>query len=136
MDLCLVHNGSLSNHNRLRQQLRREGIVFQTENDTEVAAGYLAWRLREGATLEQALEGCLEDLDGFYTFAVGTARRLRRAARPDRLQAGGDGRDRRLGRDGLRVPRAGRAARRRRTPACGSPSPATVYSWGAAAVPA
>ena len=72
-DLCLVHNGSLSNHNRLRENLRREGIEFQTENDTEVAAGYLAWRLREGATLEQALEGCLDDLDGFYTFAVGTA---------------------------------------------------------------
>jgi glutamate synthase domain-containing protein 1 len=71
-DVCLVHNGSLSNHNRLREQLREEGIVFQTENDTEVAAGYLSWRLREGATLEQALEGCLEDLDGFYTFAIGT----------------------------------------------------------------
>src|ERR671915_6457 len=73
LDVCLVHNGSLSNHNRLREKLRREGIEFQTENDTEVAAGYLAWRLREGASLEQALEGCLEDLDGFYTFLVGTA---------------------------------------------------------------
>ena len=61
LDLCLVHNGSLSNHNRLRANLRREGIEFQTENDTEVAAGYLAWRLREGASLEQALEGCLDD---------------------------------------------------------------------------
>jgi methylamine---glutamate N-methyltransferase subunit A len=73
LDLCLVHNGSLSNHNRLRENLRREGIDFQTENDTEVAAGYVAWRMREGATLEQALEGCLSDLDGFYTFLVGTA---------------------------------------------------------------
>ena len=73
LDLCLVHNGSLSNHNTLRRTLRREGIEFQTENDTEVAAGYLEWRLREGASLEQALEGCLDDLDGFYTFAVGTA---------------------------------------------------------------
>jgi methylamine---glutamate N-methyltransferase subunit A len=72
LDLCLVHNGSLSNHNRLRERLRREGIEFQTENDTEVAAGYLAWRLREGASLEEALEGCLADLDGFYTFLVGT----------------------------------------------------------------
>jgi methylamine---glutamate N-methyltransferase subunit A len=73
LDLCLVHNGSLSNHNRLRLKLRREGLEFQTDNDSEVAAGYLTWRLREGASLEQALEGCLEDLDGFYTFAVGTA---------------------------------------------------------------
>ena len=72
LDLCLVHNGSLSNHNRLRQELRREGIDFQTDNDSEVAAGYLTWRMREGATLQEALEGCLEDLDGFYTFAVGT----------------------------------------------------------------
>ena len=73
LDLCLVHNGSLSNHNRLRARLRKEGIAFQTDNDTEVAAGYLTWRMREGATLEEALEGCLRDLDGFYTFAVGTA---------------------------------------------------------------
>jgi len=73
LDLCLVHNGSLSNHNRLRERLRREGIEFQTENDTEVAAGYLTWRLRGGASLEEALEGCLRDLDGFYTFLVGTA---------------------------------------------------------------
>jgi glutamate synthase domain-containing protein 1 len=73
LDICLVHNGSLSNHNRLRLRLRREGIPFQTDNDTEVAAGYLAWRMREGASLEQALQGCLDDLDGFYTFAVGTA---------------------------------------------------------------
>ncbi len=73
LDLCLVHNGSLSNHNRLRRSLQREGIRFTTDNDTEVAAGYLTWRLREGATLEQALESCLDTLDGFYTFCVGTA---------------------------------------------------------------
>ncbi len=73
LDLCLVHNGSLSNHNLLRRRLRREGIVFQTDNDSEVAAGYLTWRLREGASLQEALEACLSDLDGFYTFAVGTA---------------------------------------------------------------
>ena len=72
-DLCLVHNGSLSNHNRLRERLRDEGLAFQTENDTEVAAAYLTWRLREGDSLEAALESCLGALDGFYTFLVGTA---------------------------------------------------------------
>ncbi len=72
LDLCLVHNGSLSNHNRLRQFLRRQGMTFQTDNDTEVAAGYLTWRLREGATLEEALQAAVKDLDGFYTFAIGT----------------------------------------------------------------
>jgi amidophosphoribosyltransferase len=71
-DTCLVHNGSLSNHNRLREQLERHGERFQTENDTEVAAAYLTWRQREGDTLEQALERSLSDLDGFYTFVVGT----------------------------------------------------------------
>lgn len=71
-DLCLVHNGSLSNHNTLRRRLRREGISFRTENDSEVAAGYLSWRLRSGDSLEQALRGALADLDGFFTFAIGT----------------------------------------------------------------
>src|SRR5262245_49412534 len=73
LDLCLVHNGSLSNHNRLRAFLRTQGIGFQTDNDSEVAAGFLTWRLGEGDDLEAALERCLTDLDGFYTFAVGTA---------------------------------------------------------------
>jgi amidophosphoribosyltransferase len=73
LDLCLVHNGSLSNHNRLREKLRRAGIDFQTDNDSEVAAGYLTHRLRQGDTLEAALTGALEALDGFFTFAVGTA---------------------------------------------------------------
>jgi amidophosphoribosyltransferase len=71
-DTCLVHNGSLSNHNRLREQLVRHGERFQTDNDSEVAAAYLASRMREGDTLEQALENGLRDLDGFYTFVVGT----------------------------------------------------------------
>jgi glutamate synthase domain-containing protein 1 len=71
-DLCLVHNGSLSNHNRLRRELRRQGITFTTDNDSEVAAGYLSWRLREGDTLEAALHSAVGALDGFYTFAVGT----------------------------------------------------------------
>ena len=72
LDLCLVHNGSLSNHNRLRRELRRRGVVFRTDNDTEVAAGYLTWRLREGDALDEALEAAVDDLDGFYTFAVAT----------------------------------------------------------------
>ena len=71
-DLCLVHNGSLSNHNRLRRILRKKGIIFHTDNDSEVAAGYIASRLQQGDSLEQALEAAIHDLDGFYTFAVGT----------------------------------------------------------------
>ncbi len=72
LDLCLVHNGSLSNHNRLRENLRKEGIHFQTDNDSEVAAGFLTWRLRCGDTLQQALGQAIQELDGFYTFAIGT----------------------------------------------------------------
>jgi methylamine---glutamate N-methyltransferase subunit A len=71
-DTCLVHNGSLSNHNRLRERLVRHGERFQTANDSEVAAAYLTWRTREGDTLRQALTRSLDDLDGFFTFVVGT----------------------------------------------------------------
>jgi glutamate synthase domain-containing protein 1 len=72
MDQCLVHNGSLSNHNSVRRRLIREGLHFETENDTEVAAAYLSWRMREGDSLETALYASLNDLDGFFTFVVGT----------------------------------------------------------------
>ena len=72
LDQCLVHNGSLSNHNSLRRKLRREGIHIETENDTEVGAAYLTWKMQNGASLGEALESSLKDLDGFFTFVVGT----------------------------------------------------------------
>ncbi|KGL02783.1 glutamine amidotransferase family protein [Thalassobacter sp. 16PALIMAR09] len=72
LDQCLVHNGSLSNHNSLRRKLRREGIHIETENDTEVGAAYLTWQMQNGATLGEALQSSLDDLDGFFTFVVGT----------------------------------------------------------------
>jgi len=72
LDLCLVHNGSLSNHNRLRRKLNRQGVKFQTDNDSEVAAGFFTMKLRQGLSLREALQAGLVELDGFYTFAVGT----------------------------------------------------------------
>ncbi|CDX25419.1 Glutamine amidotransferase-like protein GlxB [Mesorhizobium plurifarium] len=71
-DQCLVHNGSLSNHNNVRRELIRDGMTFETENDTEVAAAYLSNRMAHGKNLGEALEGTLSDLDGFFTFVVGT----------------------------------------------------------------
>jgi glutamate synthase domain-containing protein 1 len=72
-DQCLVHNGSLSNHNSLRRELRRRGLAFATENDTEVAAVWLTARLSDGWSLEAALRDALRELDGFYTFVIGTS---------------------------------------------------------------
>jgi glutamate synthase domain-containing protein 1 len=72
-DVCLVHNGSLSNHNRLRRNLIRQGAIFKTDNDTEVAAQYFDVKLQQGASLEQAMSSALSELDGFYTFCIGTS---------------------------------------------------------------
>jgi glutamate synthase domain-containing protein 1 len=71
-DECLVHNGSLSNHNNLRRELIRDGMRFETENDTEVAAAYLSSKIAHGMNLGEALKSSLSDLDGFFTFVVGT----------------------------------------------------------------
>jgi glutamate synthase domain-containing protein 1 len=71
-DQCLVHNGSLSNHNSVRRVLRRAGMTFETENDTEVAAAFLTHKMHEGANLGEAMAATLTDLDGFFTFVVGT----------------------------------------------------------------
>ncbi|MEH3127389.1 glutamine amidotransferase family protein [Agrobacterium cavarae] len=71
-DQCLVHNGSLSNHNNLRRELVREGMSFETQNDSEVAAAYLTAEMAKGKDLGEALTGALDDLDGFFTFVVGT----------------------------------------------------------------
>ena len=72
-DFSLVHNGSLSNHNGVRDRLRHSGVKFDSDNDTEVAAKYIAHRLALGRSLNDALQDSLSVLDGFYTFAVGSA---------------------------------------------------------------
>ena len=71
-DECLVHNGSLSNHNNLRRQLLKQGQSFDSENDTEVAAGYVSNSLSKNKSLKETLVNGLKDLDGFYTFITGT----------------------------------------------------------------
>ena len=71
-DQCLVHNGSLSNHNSLRRELMRKEMTFETENDSEVAASFITYRMKGGQTLKEALESALVELDGFFTFVVGT----------------------------------------------------------------
>ena len=71
-DQCLVHNGSLSNHNNLRRDLIRDGISIETDNDSEIAAAYLTNSMAKGISLRNALEESLNDLDGFFTFVVGT----------------------------------------------------------------
>lgn len=75
-DFCLVHNGSLSNPHQIRRKLEPRGIVFETDNDTEAACRFLEWRMGEGDDLETALKQGFEELDGFYTFLMGTADKL------------------------------------------------------------
>jgi amidophosphoribosyltransferase len=75
-DFCLVHNGSLSNPHLVRKHLEPLGIEFETDNDTEAACRFFEWRLREGDELEQAVERGFGELDGFFTFLMGTDRQL------------------------------------------------------------
>jgi methylamine---glutamate N-methyltransferase subunit A len=75
-DFCLVHNGTISNPYMIRRKLEHQGIVFETDNDTEAATRFLEWRMREGDDLEGALQKGFEELDGFYTFLIGTRDKL------------------------------------------------------------
>lgn len=71
-DFCLVHNGSLSNPHLVRRKLEPLGIHFETDNDTEAACRFLEWRMREGDDIDAAIEKGFEELDGFFTFLIGT----------------------------------------------------------------
>jgi amidophosphoribosyltransferase len=71
-DFCLVHNGSLSNPNLVRRKLEPLGIHFETDNDTEAACRFLEWRMREGDSIEKAIDKGFTELDGFFTFLIGT----------------------------------------------------------------
>ena len=70
---CLVHNGSFANHATIRRELRAQGVRFDSENDSEVGARFVAHHLDRGADLEKALRLLCERFDGFYTLLVSTA---------------------------------------------------------------
>ncbi|MBT4286225.1 MAG: amidophosphoribosyltransferase [Deltaproteobacteria bacterium] len=71
-DICAVHNGQITNYWIMRRRLTRQGMEFQTENDTELIAVYLAYKMSLGSTLEDALKTSLEDLDGTFSYLVAT----------------------------------------------------------------
>ena len=71
-DICLVHNGTFSNYARVRRNLMDAGIRFDTDNDSEVAARFIAFQMAQGRTLRQALEQVFTTLDGFFTLLVAT----------------------------------------------------------------
>jgi amidophosphoribosyltransferase len=75
-DFCLVHNGSLSNPHLVRKRLEPLGIRFETDNDTEAACRFFEWRLREGDELTEAVARGFSELDGFFTFLMGTRNEL------------------------------------------------------------
>lgn len=67
---CLVHNGSFSNHASIRRELRSAGVHFDSENDTEVGARFIAKQLADGRDMEAALKELCTAFDGFYTLLV------------------------------------------------------------------
>jgi glutamate synthase domain-containing protein 1 len=72
-DLCVVHNGSFSNYATVRRHLTAAGIRFDSDNDSEVAARYLAQRLADGDDLEEATRWVMKEMDGFFTLVISTA---------------------------------------------------------------
>ncbi|MBF4162409.1 class II glutamine amidotransferase domain-containing protein [Nocardioides acrostichi] len=72
-DQCLVHNGSFSNHATIRRDLRATGHAFDSANDTEVGARFVADRLAAGYDVETALKELTTTFDGFYTLLVSNA---------------------------------------------------------------
>ena len=71
-DVSVVHNGQLTNYHKLRRMYEDQGHHFQTGNDSELIAVYLADKLAHGERLDDALRASLDDLDGTFTYLVAT----------------------------------------------------------------
>jgi glutamate synthase domain-containing protein 1 len=71
-DVAVVHNGQLTNYFQWKRRLERSGHRFQSECDSEIIAVYLAEKMSEGASLEDAMRDSLEELDGVFTYIAVT----------------------------------------------------------------
>ena len=72
-DLATVHNGHITNYDKMRRQYEQRGVRFYTHNDSEIIGIYLAEQLDKGLTLEAAMHASLVDLDGSFCYLVATA---------------------------------------------------------------
>ena len=75
-DIAVVHNGQLTNYFHWKRRLERSGHRFQSECDSEIIAVYLAEKMSEDASLEDAMRDSLEELDGVFTYIAVTAEAL------------------------------------------------------------
>lgn len=83
-ELAIVHNGQFTNYFNMRRRMQSWGIRFKTNNDSEMAAHFLAYQLKErGMDLEQALNLGLETFDGVFTILASTPTQI--GALRDRL---------------------------------------------------
>jgi hypothetical protein len=71
-DICAIHNGMITNYWISRRRLERQGMEFQSNNDTELIAVYLAYKMSKGVSLEDALRSSLDDFDGTFSYLVST----------------------------------------------------------------
>ena len=71
-DLAIAHNGHITNYHTLRRRYEQRDVRFYTENDSEMIGVYLADRLSQGMTLQEALQASLVDLDGSFSYLVST----------------------------------------------------------------
>ncbi len=71
-DFCLVYNGSLSTPYPVRRPPAPLGIPIPHDTDTAAAPRYPEWRTREGDSIKAAIEKGFTELDGFFTFLIGT----------------------------------------------------------------
>ena len=71
-DVAIVHNGQITNYWKMRRRLEKRGFEFNTDNDSELIAVYLADKLEQGVPLADALEASIQDLDGTFSFLVST----------------------------------------------------------------
>jgi glutamate synthase domain-containing protein 1 len=85
-DIATVHNGHITNYDRLRRIYEQQGVRFFTENDSEVIGIYLAEQMSRGRSLEEAVANSLDDLDGSFTYLVATPDQIGYARDPFALK--------------------------------------------------
>ncbi|MFL5074209.1 MAG: glutamine--fructose-6-phosphate transaminase (isomerizing) [Microvirga sp.] len=67
--LAVVHNGIIENFRELKDELRAQGVRFETETDTEVVAQLVTSEMRKGKSPMEAVAATLPRLRGAFALA-------------------------------------------------------------------
>ncbi len=69
-DIALVHNGIIENYQELKEKLKKTGVKFLSQTDSEVIPHLISFHLKQSNDKKQAVISAIKELQGAFALSI------------------------------------------------------------------